>query len=135
VVILLMGCSPQRRAQNKLRRAIALDPTIITLDTIRDTIPERRVDTIVSLPFGKPTVITKDGITLTLQPMAPMDVNPIIEIAAETQKEIREIPVERIKYITNPPTMWDNVKDILIWVFLGLLIIVIARALIDKLIK
>ena len=137
VLFLILGaitsaCNPSRRAQRHVRKAIALDPTISLIDTIHDTIHAKRVDTLVSLPFGKPTVITKDGITLTLRPVEPMNVNPIISVTAETETEIREIPVERIKYVTNPPTFWDEVKNILVWVFLALLVLLILRSLIDK---
>ena len=131
VLILASGCNAQKRAQKHIRKAISLDPTITLIDTIHDTIHARRVDTLVSLPFGKPTVITKDGITLTLQPVEPMNVNPIISVTAETETEIREIPVERIKYVTNPPTFWDDVKNILVWVFIGLFIIVIFKVIIE----
>ena len=135
VLILASGCDAQKRAQKHIRKAISLDPTITLIDTIHDTIHARRVDTLISLPFGKPTVITKDGITLTLRPVEPMNVNPIINVTAETETEIREIPVERIKYVTNPPTFWDSVKNILLWVFIGLFIIVIFKVIIEKLLK
>lgn len=135
VLILASSCSAHRRAQRHVRKAIALDPTISLIDTIHDTIHAKRVDTLVSLPFGKPTVITKDGITLTLRPVSPMDVNPIIEVKAETKTEIREIPVDRIKYVTNPKTWKDDVKEIALWLLVGLVLLVILRAVIDKLIK
>lgn len=135
VIILASSCNASKRAQKHIRKAISLDPTITLIDTIHDTIHARRVDTLVSLPFGKPTVITKDGITLTLRPVEPMNVNPIINVTAETETEIREIPVERIKYVTNPPTFWDGVKNILVWVFIGLFIIVIFKVVIEKLLK
>ena len=135
VLVLLGSCNAQKRAQRLVRKAIALDPSITTIDTIRDTIHAKRVDTLVSLPFGKPTIITKDGITLTLRPMSPMNVNPIIEVTAETKQEIREIPVERIKYVTKPTTFWGEVKEILLWVLLGLAIIVIFEAIIEKVLK
>ena len=135
VLVLLGSCSAQKRASKLVRKAIALDPSITTIDTIRDTIHAKRIDTLVSLPFGKPTIITKDGITLTLRPMSPMNVNPIIEVTAETKQEIREIPVERIKYVTKPTTFWEEVKEILLWVLLGLAIIVIFKAIIEKVLK
>ena len=135
VIIFLAGCNPSKRAQRHVRKAIALDPSVVTVDTIRDTIHAKRVDTLVSLPFGRPTVITKDGITLTLRPVSPMDVVPVIEVTAETKQEIREIPVERIKYVTKPATFWQEVKEILLWVLLGLAIIVIFKVIIEKLLK
>ena len=135
VIIFLTGCNPSKRAQRHVRKAIALDPSVVTVDTIRDTIHAKRVDTLVSLSFGRPTVITKDGITLTLRPVSPMDVVPVIEVTAETKQEIREIPVERIKYVTKPATFWQEVKEILLWVLLGLAIIIIFKLIIEKLLK
>lgn len=132
-LLVLSGCDASKRAQRHVRKAISLDPTISVVDTIRDTIRSKRVDTLVSLPYGKPTVITKDGITLMLKPVTPMDVSPTIEVTAETDPIIREIPVERIKYVTNPPTWKDTAKEIALWVLIGLAILLILRRVIDKL--
>lgn len=136
VLILLNGCNASKRAQRHVRKAIALDPTISVVDTIRDTIYGERVDTILSLPLQQPQIIQgeRGSVRLTYNGM-DIDGSPLVSVVAQVDTQIIEVPVERIKYVTKPDTFWGEVKKIILWVVLGLAAIVIFKVIIENLIK
>ena len=136
VLVFLAGCNPSKRAQRHVKKAIALDPTIAVVDTVRDTIYGERVDTILSLPYLEPTLIQgeRGRVVLTYNGMDKGG-SPLVSVVAEVDTQFIEVPVERIKYVTKPATFWQEAKEVLLWVLVGLGVIVIFKALIEKLIK
>ena len=136
VLILLSSCNASKRAQRHVRKAIALDPTISVVDTIRDTIYGERVDTILSLPLQQPQIIQgeRGSVRLTYNGM-DIDGSPLVSVVAQVDTQFIEVPVERIKYVTKPDTFWGEVKKIILWVVLGLAAIVIFKVIIENLMK
>lgn len=134
VITLLAGCDSSRRANRHIRKAIALDPTVVFTDTVRDTIYGERVDTIISLPHLEPQLIQgeRGSVLLTYNGMDATG-TPLVSVVAQVDTHLIEVPVERIKYITNPPTWKETAKEIALWVLIGLAILLILRRIIDKL--
>lgn len=136
VLILLSGCDASKRAQRHVKKAIALDPTISVVDTIRDTIYGERVDTILSLPLQQPKIIQGKlgSVRLTYNGM-DVDGSPVVSVLAQVDTQFIEVPVERIKYVTKPDTFLSEVKKTILWVVLGLVAIVIFKVIIENLMK
>jgi len=134
VLLLLVGCDASKRAQRHVRKAISLDPTIAVVDTIRDTIYGERVDTVLSLPHLDPQLIQgeRGSVLLTYRGL-DVSGSPLVSVVAQVDTHIVEVPVERIKYVTNPSTWKDTAKEIALWVLIGLAILLILRRVIDKL--
>lgn len=134
----MVACSPSRRAQRHLQKALILDPqisahdtityrdTIITpLEAISDTFFVSETDTIILENERLRTKIIKSYDTLEVYSECFPD-TIIIE---------KSIPIERIKYIQKE-SGWDGTaKTIAMWLFLGIAVLMALRMIIDRILN
>ena len=135
LTLIMASCSPSKRAQRHLQRALILDSqiaihdtviyrdTIITpLEAISDTFFVSETDTIILENESLRTKIIRSYDTLEVYS----------ECFPDTMIVEKSIPVERIKYVQKE-SGWDSTaKTIAIWLFLGIEILMVLRIIIDK---
>lgn len=138
LTLITVSCSPSKRAQRHLQRALILDSqiaihdtviyrdTIITpLEAISDTFFVSETDTIILENESLRTKIIRSYDTLEVYS----------ECFPDTIIVEKNIPVERIKYVQKD-SGWDTTaKTIAMWLFLGIAVLMVLRMIIDRILS
>ena len=138
LTLITVSCSPSKRAQRHLQRALILDSqiaihdtviyrdTIITpLEAISDTFFVSETDTIILENESLRTKIIRSYDTLEVYS----------ECFPDTIIVEKNIPVERIKYVQKDSGWGSTAKTIAMWLFLGIAVLMVLRMIIDKILS
>lgn len=138
LTLITVSCSPSKRAQRHLQKALILDSqiaihdtviyrdTIITpLEAISDTFFVSETDTIILENESLRTKIIRSYDTLEVYS----------ECFPDTIIVEKRIPVERIKYVQKDSGWGNTAKTIAIWLFLGIAVLMVLRMIIDRILS
>lgn len=114
LLILAGSCSPQKRAQRHLRRALALDPSIRVTDTVKVEVPGRSIKTETILSRREVKTIEKDGMELTLELIRCTDSVAYVYVNCETKTDTVYRTIERFKE-PDPVKKKDAESTVLRW--------------------
>lgn len=134
VLLAVLGCSPQKRAAKHITKAEKLCPECFTDDTIIIQIPGREISTQISLQPGETRTIERDGISLSVKAVNPLDSLPPIYIDCICDTIYKEIITPVItppKLIPREKNFFEQAQDFLFWVFMALLALILLPKILD----
>ena len=121
LILILASCSPQKRAQKKIRDAWALDPSIMSTDTIKVVQESSSVDTVFHYHTDS-LIVNNERMEIRY-----IKEDSLIYLEGECYEQVIEVPVDRWhpKEYVNTIPWWHNV--ILVALVLAVLVLAIRK--------
>lgn len=118
-LLLLFGCSPQKR----LQRLIKHNPELVDTTFIKDTVvvPGWQYDTIVQLGETDTVIITKNGTTVTLYKTLYDSI--FVDVLSEPDTIFKEIPCPQIMPLEAKDDWYIEYWWLILFIFVAILFI------------
>lgn len=137
--MVLVGCSPQKRAQNLLKRAERICPECNVTDTV--IIEGRDVAFETPISLREPTVLSADGITLTVHPPSGYELGNEVRVKPDIWRYNVRVDTDTVyvdRFIPCPDSgkkkkgIWDRVEEWLIYAGILITALFLLRMFLDK---
>lgn len=138
VLLILISCSPQKRALRHIKKAESLCPECFVNDTFVLEVPGREISESISLLPGEIRTIERDGMTLSVRAVDPMAVVPELIIECVTDTVFVTKAVEKItppKIVAREKSFFEKAQDFLFWVFIAIIGIILLPRILDAVAK